>query len=79
MRAYGHHHVLPHSHSHVHSHVQQPLLMATPAVQMRADAAVGRAGVEDAAGAVVGGVVGQAVREGIEGGMCGETVRKRRR
>ena len=53
--------------------------MATPAVQMRADAAVGRAGVEDASGAVVGGVVGHAVREGIEGGMCGETVRKRRR
>ena len=71
MRANGHHHVLPHSHSHVHSHVQQPLLMATPAVQMRADAAVGRAGVEDAAGALVGGVVGHAVREGIEGGMCG--------
>ena len=53
--------------------------MATPAVQMRADAAVGRAGVEHAAGALVGGVVGHAVREGIEGGMCGETVRKRRR
>ena len=53
--------------------------MATPAVQMRADAAVGRAGVEDASGAVVGGVVGHAVREGIEGGMYEETVRMRRR
>ena len=53
--------------------------MATPAVQMRADVAVGRAGVEDAAGAVVGGVVGHAVREGIEGGMYKETMRKRRR
>ena len=46
---------------------------------MRADAAVGRVGVEDAAGALVGGVVGHAVREGIEGGMCREIVRKRRR
>ena len=53
--------------------------MATPTVHMRADAVVGRAGVEDAAGALVGGVVGHTVREGIEGGMYEETVRMRRR
>ena len=52
--------------------------MATPAIQMRADAAIGRVGVEDALGALVGGVVGHAVREGIEGGMYEEIVRMRR-
>ena len=46
---------------------------------MRADAAVGRAGVEDAAGALVGGVVGHAVREGMEGCVYEETVVRMRR
>ena len=53
--------------------------MTTPAVQMRAHATVGRVEVEDAAGALVGGIVGHTVREGIEGGMYEETVRMRRR
>ena len=48
--------------------------MTTPAVQMKADAVVGRVGVEDAAGALVGKVVGHIVGKQLE-----EIVRIRRR
>ena len=48
-------------------------------VQSRVDAAVGRMGVEDATGALVGEVVGHIVREEIEGEGLEETMRMRRR
>ena len=52
--------------------MHNPLVVTPPAVYSRADATIGRVGVEDVASALVEGVVGHAMREEIKEAKGGE-------